>query len=481
MVSWHGLLLDGSEIDTEYSRLTVTLALDARLRAGALAIAVSAAAGMAHAQELPLFRLFLTDGTVVACLGEYARVGSSVVCSLPLDQQSTTALVRLEARTVNWARSDRYAESLRASLYAQSRGERDFAELSLDVATLLNEIGHTTDNARRLGLALEARRRLAAWPAAHHNYRAADVQQILQLVDDAISDFRAAVGAQQFDLTFHATVVPEPPTPLLPVPTTEQSMSSAVRLASALPDPTERMSLLDAISTALSRPRADLPASRLAGLRRDVDVQLSAERAVDHAYTRLATEVTRRSRAAAARADVRGVERALCGIAARVRALGGKRPDRVSAILAMVQADLDAARRLRLARDQWAVKAVAYRSYRRSVAPSVGELTLMARGLDDIKRLAGPTAPVLRRLAGNAAAALRGLGVVVPPADLAAIHALFLSAAQLAGQAVTTRQEAVHSGQMDRAWAASSAAAGALMLLARAEQELTRALVPPAL
>jgi hypothetical protein len=459
----------------------VTLDLERRFRAGALAMAVSAAVGVAHAQELPLFRLFLTDGTVVACLGEYARVESSVVCSLPLDQQATATLVRLDARMVDWARSERYAESLRASLYAQSRGERDFAELSIEVATLLNEIGHTTDSAKRLGLALEARRRLAAWPAAHHNYRAADIEQILQLVEDAISDFRAAAGAQQFDLTFHAAPIPEPPAPLLPVPTTEQSMTSAVTLAAALPDATDRMSLLDAISAALSRPRADLPAARLAGLRREIDVRLAAERAVDRAYTRLATEATRRSRAAAARADVRGVERALSRVTARDRGLGGKRPDRVSAILASVQADLDAARRLRLARDQWAAKSVAYRSYRRSVAPSMGELTLMARGLDDIKRLAGPTAPALRRLAARAAAAVRGLGVVVPPADLAAIHALLVSAAQLAGQAVNVRQEAVNSGQMDRAWAASSAAAGALMLLGRAQQELARALVPPAL
>jgi hypothetical protein len=256
-------------------------------------------------------------------------------------------------------------------------------------------------------------------------------------------------------------------------------MSAAVALAAAMPDPTERMSLLEAVSAALSRPGLGLAADRLATLRRDVDGRLSVERAVDGAYTRLAEDVTRRSRAAAARADVRGVERALSGIAARDRALGGKRPERVSAILAAVQADLDAARRLRLARDQWAVKAVAYRSYRRSVAPSMSQLTLMARGLDDIKRLAGPTPSVLRRLAGRAATAVRGLGLVVPPTDLAAVHALLVSAAQLAGQAVTSRQEAVRSGQMDRAWAASSAAAGALMLLRRAEQELARALAPP--
>ena len=53
------------------------------------------------------------------------------------------------------------------------------------------------------------------------------------------------------------------------------------------------------------------------------------------------------------------------------------------------------------------------------------------------------------------------------------------TAAQLAMQAVTTRGAAVTSGAMDQAWQASSAAAGALMLLARAKQDLETALAPP--
>ena len=126
------------------------------------------------------------------------------MCSLPLDGAETTELVTLRADRVDWVRTEDYTVALRAARYGEARGEHDFAELSGDVARLLNEVGQTTDNARRLGMALEARRRLSEWPARHHNYRAADVQQILQLVDDAISDFRAAAGAQQFDLALHA-------------------------------------------------------------------------------------------------------------------------------------------------------------------------------------------------------------------------------------------------------------------------------------
>ncbi len=448
--------------------------------ATAVALCVVAAAP-AWADEPPLFRLFLKDGPVITCLGEYARLDAHVVCSLPIDGAEATELVSLRADTVDWVRTEDYTVALRAARYAEARGEHDFAELSGEIARLLNEVGQTTDNARRLGLALEARRRLSEWPARHHNYRASDVQQILQLVDDAISDFRAAAGAQQFDLALHAAVTAPVPTRLLPLPTPEEAVTAAVAAAERTASAGERVSLLEAIAATIARLGERLPVAVRDRLRALVGERLAEEHAVDEAYSRMATQVAQTSRTAAARADVRGVERALTSIEKRDARLGRKRPDRVAAILATVQADLDAARRLRLARDQWAVKAVAYKSYKRSVRAPLGELSLMARGLDDIKRLAGPTSPVLLQLTARAAAAIRGLGVVVPPTDLASVHGLMVSAAQLAAQAVAVRRDAVSSGAMDRAWQASSAAAGALMLLDRARKDLERALVPPVL
>jgi len=433
------------------------------------------------ANEPPLFRLFLKDGAVVACLGEYAKLDTHVVCSLPIDGAEVTALASLRLDSVDWVRTEDYAAALRAARYGEARGEHDFAELSGDIARLLNEVGQTTDNARRLGLALEARRRLSEWPARHHNYRASDVQQILQLVEDAISDFRAAAGAQQFDLALHATATPPSSTPLLAVPTPEEAVTAAVAVAERTENAGERVSLLEAISATIARLGEHLPIAVRDRLRVLVGQRLSEERKIDTAYTRMANEVAGRSKTAAARADVRGVERARARIEKRDARLGHKRPERVAAILATVQADLDAARQLRLARDQWAVKSVAYKSYKQSVRAPLGELSLMARGLDDIKRLAGPASPVLARLTARAAAAVRGLSGVVPPTDLASVHALMVSAAQLAAQAVAVRRDAVTSGAMDRAWQASSAAAGALMLLDRARKDLETALVPPVL
>ena len=92
------------------------------------------------AEIAPLFRLFLLDGTVVTCLGEYARVGERVVFTLPLSAEGATELASLPAARVDWTRTDQYADSLRAARYADSRGESDFADLAGDVARILNEI-----------------------------------------------------------------------------------------------------------------------------------------------------------------------------------------------------------------------------------------------------------------------------------------------------------------------------------------------------
>ena len=103
----------------------------------------------------------------------------------------------------------------------------------------------------------------------------------------------------------------------------------------------------------------------------------------------------------------------------------------------------------------------------------------MRPGLQDIKTLAGPEAVSLGRLTARATQAARELRGVIPPPDLAPIHALLQSACQMASAAVETRFKAVASGDMVTAWNASSAAAGSLMLLARARDELERYLVTP--
>jgi hypothetical protein len=61
---------------------------------------------------------------------------------------------------------------------------------------------------------------------------------------------------------------------------------------------------------------------------------------------------------------------------------------------------------------------------------------------------------------------------VVAPAEGAEAHGLLKDAIQLASRAAASRLRAVATADMPTAWEASSAAAGALMLLDRASGDL---------
>ena len=439
---------------------------------------LSTSASAANASD-PQFRLFLTNGTVLACLGEFARVGDRVVFTLPLGEGGPSQLMSLPASRVDWPRTEAYGDNLRAVRYADARGELDFSALAGDVAGVLNEIAFTKDPGRRLQLALQARRRLETWPRDHYNYRASDVAQIVQLVDEAISEMRAAAGEQKFDLNFVANVETPPTGPLLPPPTPAESLTLAASVIDLADDASERMSLLESLAQAIDSATASLSPAVATHLRALVHGRLQVERRVETAYAQMATKATTDAHAYATRADVRGVERVITRVRKDDERLGRKRPERTSALLTAIREQLDSARRLRLARDQWSVKVGAYRNYQRAVAGSLADLDQIQGSLDDIKRLAGPPAAELPKLQTKLAATLRALDVVVPPTELASAHALVESAARLAAQAVGTREAAVRTGAMDRAWQASSAAAGAMMLLTRARHEIEVVTAPP--
>ena len=87
----------------------------------------------------------------------------------------------------------------------------------------------------------------------------------------------------------------------------------------------------------------------------------------------------------------------------------------------------------------------------------------------------------MRTLELTSANILRQLALVVPPDELVPAHALIVSAAQLSANAAKIRREAVLAGDMSRAWNASSAAAGALMLGDKARSDIQAAVQRPKL
>jgi hypothetical protein len=178
---------------------------------------------------------------------------------------------------------------------------------------------------------------------------------------------------------------------------------------------------------------------------------------------------------------VRGVERLLGDVKAGDRTLGGERPDQVASIVAAVQEQLDAARQLRLERDRWALRAPELLAYRTQVSRSVFRLRELAPLLEDIKSLAGSGPDALAIILRTTGQIVTSLAKIQPPSEAAEVHALIVSAVQLAENAAKIRREAALTNSMSRAWDASSAAAGALMLTDRASRGLQTVVRPPQL
>jgi hypothetical protein len=440
------------------------------------------------ADDATLFRVFLKDGTALVSYGEFARAGDRVVFSIPTsaaDANPTLHVVNIPADRVDWERTNRYADSARATQYITTRAETDYAAISNDVARTLNEVAVAPNAASRLALIESARKALAEWPRSHFNYRAAEVRQMLTLLDEAIADLRASSAPGRFDLSLTAFASESPVLePLLPPPTLKDAIEQTLVAAGVSDTAVERETLLDAALASLDRGAGTLPPDWANATRAETAAVLQMERQVDRTYQQLSKRILAQGQQRARRADVRGLEEVLVSIRRRDARLGHKRPDDIHSLVAAVQAQLDAARLLRLARDRWAMRAPDFRKYHAAISTPVDLLAAVARvkpALEDIKALAGSTPAALTSIGRAAAQIIKRASAIAPPDELRPAHALLVSAAQMADTAARIRREAVLRADMARAWDASSAAAGALMLAASARSEMQMLLRPPEL
>src|SRR5262245_8009057 len=328
----------------------------------------------------------------------------------------------------------------------------------------------------------EARRTLAAWPEDHFNYRLAEVRQMLVMLDEAIADLRASAGARRFDLSLSASVDPLTiPEPLIPAPSPKEAIEAVLAAARDVDSSVERSSLLATALVGLERDKSELPSDWLEATRTQTRAAIMLESQRDAAYKTFSSTTMASATYRARMGDVRGLERLLERIQARDAALGGHRPETVSSLIAAVQERLDAARRLQLARDRWTMRQPAYRRYNVAIQTPIDLFAQLTPSLENIKALSGSTPTSLGGIERVAAQILKLSAAIVPPEEFTAAHALLVSAVQLANQAAQVRREATLAGDMGRAWDASSAAAGALMLGARARSDIQTLLRPPQL
>ena len=175
-----------------------------RLSVCASLLALCATAANGQTNDHTLYRVFLRDGSTIVSYGEFARVGDRVVVSLPLGGSEDTPdlqLLSLPSDAVDWEKTEAYADSVRATRYAQTRGPDEFAQLSNAVTVALNDIATSADPQRKIAMAAEARQNVMQWAAEHYGYRAKDVAEMAGLFDKAIAESR---GASNFDLSLMA-------------------------------------------------------------------------------------------------------------------------------------------------------------------------------------------------------------------------------------------------------------------------------------
>ena len=442
---------------------------------GSILLCTTAAAAQHAAESAALYRVFLNDGSTLLSYGEFARVADRVVVSVPLGSATGAPpalhLLSIPADTVDWEKTDAYADSVRATRYAETRGPDDLALLNEAVSRALGEIAQAPDPARKVAMALEARQNVMKWAAEHFGYRAERVAELASLFDAVIAETRVQGGAVNVDLSLVANMAAPPAVPLLATPSFEEHVDQALRAAALSPEATERVSLLRAIERVLveAGPGRGGTTALLYGRVRGA---LAVEERANRAYEALTRDLVRSADRYAQAADVTGVERVIRRALAEDDRLGQRRPQEMAALLATLDVSLDAARRLRLARDNWALRLGAVRAYRAAIEPALALLQASRDALDQIKRLAGPEPARLQRLATRMTLAVRQITALTAPAEAAAVHALLSSAAQFAARASESRLRAVESREMLPAHEASTAAAGALMFLERAIEEL---------
>lgn len=469
-------------------RFTGVLLLRLLTAAGATSAVVHSvgpANGVDPSVEAPLFRVFLTDGTSLVSYGEIARLDDDrVVFSMPTSASTDNPqlhLINISAERIDWRKTVDYAESARASRYLATRAETDYALLTSQVEQLLNEVALTSDPKRRLSVVEGARKVLAEWPADHFNYKLAEIRQMLSMLDEAIADLRVATGVQRFDLALVAAFEPPKHVPLLPPPTSREVIEQTLNAAKLADSAGERSSLLAVALTSLDRDAARLPAEWAAAVKASTSAALAREVQVDRTYQSFGARILKTAGDRARTADVRGVQQLMKQVKLEDQALGELRPDAVISLLAAVEERLDAARRLRLERDRWAIKLPEIRRYRSSINPLLRALGGIESDLEDIKFLAGSGPDALGGILRASEQILKNVATIKPPDDLREAHGLFVSAAQMAGNAARIRREAALTANMTRAWDASSAAAGALMLTERVQTEMQNAFRTPQL
>lgn len=455
----------GRETERVYSRVLLAVVLS-------LAGAAAAAAGTVPAPLL--LRLYLQAGGTLVTYGEYTRTPDLVVFAMPVAgplEDPPVQILSLPSSLIDWARTEGDAAGARYHHYAATRGEAEYAQLTDEVARTLNLIAATTEPRKALELAGRARTALLRWPAEHYGYRAQEIAETAGILEASIGALRAKLGVGAFDVALSAHSA-EAPVAGLPAPVAPLDVLNSMLVgARATPKVEDRLVLLQAASRYLSSTSGLLPVKDAARMRSQITDRIVYERKTDQRYAKWSANLL----AAAADAARQGKVAAVKVTAARVveddRRMGRLRPEVTASLLAAVQQKADEAAQLRLTADRRQLNRGLYARYEREARPYFETLEKLGPALTAVRAMEGPSTPELTRWANALAGGSRQLEQQRVPDGLSGSHGKLVGAWNLAAQAIRLRQTAVSSGSMATATEASSAAAGALMLIKAAQAD----------
>jgi len=424
----------------------------------------------------PIFHVFLTDGRTLASYGETAMLGDRVIFTLVIGDgglKTEYQLMSLPASSVDVDRTTRYRDAARASRYAATRGEADYAAITSEVSRSLEQLTKIEDRKARLAAAEEARHRLVTWSQENYRYRAKDIQVLAGLFDDVITELRVAAGQPQISMDLVAGTPEEVRDPVRRQPTLRESIEQALVAASVADVVSDRYAVL---RTAAAMAASDPNAGDLAA---ELSRRFDDQQAQDRAVAGLRTDTLARAQAALGRGDITEADAIRADAAARAVTLAPGRDQDVQSLMSELDEMVERTRVHRAALDRYAIMRPRLLAYERELRPLLSALDAAAPVLKAIVGMRGPEFAKLERTASSLGRLDLRFAVVSTPEDLVDVHATFVSALHLAREACRRRALALAANDRTLGLEASASASGAMMLVDQARQNLVRRLYPP--